>query len=165
MTDNVQDFPGQAGQVSRTGLPIGEAAKRLGMNPDTLRKRLQRGQENGYKANDGRWRVYVPADQDTSGNVPEIPGSDQDIVQDKLIEQLEIRLTEKDEQIAFLKEQIATKDRAVANLIEKIAPPESGGQMQSVMAQLRVSQAQHQRDREAMLQTKEALEKRLGKKT
>jgi excisionase family DNA binding protein len=46
---------------SRTILPISEAAERLGVSVETLRKRLQRGRLEGFKAQDGTWRVVVEA--------------------------------------------------------------------------------------------------------
>lgn len=47
---------------SRSILPIADAAERLGVPVETLRKRLQRGRLEGFKAQDGTWRVVVEAD-------------------------------------------------------------------------------------------------------
>lgn len=42
-----------------TGVPIGDAAEHLGISVETLRKRLQRGRQEGYKDKDGTWRVLI----------------------------------------------------------------------------------------------------------
>lgn len=47
---------------SRSILPIADAAERLGVSVETLRKRLQRGRLEGFKAQDGTWRVVVESD-------------------------------------------------------------------------------------------------------
>lgn len=43
----------------RTTTTITTAAKFLGVSVETLRKRLQRGSIEGYKADDGSWRVVL----------------------------------------------------------------------------------------------------------
>ena len=50
---------GQGTGAGRRAVPLTEAARILNSTPDTLRKRLQRSGEGGYKL-DGRWYVYVP---------------------------------------------------------------------------------------------------------
>jgi len=41
-------------------LDIADAAARLGLSTETVRKRLQRGKIKGFKAADGSWRVVLP---------------------------------------------------------------------------------------------------------
>ncbi|GAC1395203.1 MAG: hypothetical protein NVSMB65_14210 [Chloroflexota bacterium] len=59
---------GQAGQ----GVPIGEAAERLGLNVDAVRKRIKRGTLPAYKEGE-RWYVVLPAGQ--PGVPPVVPPS------------------------------------------------------------------------------------------
>ncbi len=50
--DTRQDVAGQP-------LPLVDAAARLGLTPEALRKRLQRGSLDGYKR-DGQWYAWLP---------------------------------------------------------------------------------------------------------
>jgi hypothetical protein len=50
------DNPGAPGGQA---LEIGEAAQRLGLSVEALRKRLQRGRATGRKGPDGRWLVVL----------------------------------------------------------------------------------------------------------
>ncbi|MEM8915368.1 MAG: hypothetical protein AAGC83_05985, partial [Pseudomonadota bacterium] len=66
----------EIGQPSGGGdLDIAEAAAVLGIPVPTLRKRLQRGTQPGFKSDDGTWRVVVnteaerPADMDSRPQV------------------------------------------------------------------------------------------------
>jgi hypothetical protein len=43
------------------GMDIADAAARLGLSSDTIRKRLQRGKLKGYKTAEGAWRVVLPS--------------------------------------------------------------------------------------------------------
>ncbi len=43
-----------------TDLTIAEAAKHLGINPETLRTRIRRGQISARKDTTGQWRVHIP---------------------------------------------------------------------------------------------------------
>lgn len=60
--------------MSRTtqdnSLDILAAAARLGLSPETVRKRLQRGKLQGFKTPDGLWRVVLPS----LDNVQDSPG-------------------------------------------------------------------------------------------
>jgi hypothetical protein len=40
-------------------LPLRQAGPRLGLKPDTVRKKLRRGELEGRKANDGSWLVRI----------------------------------------------------------------------------------------------------------
>ncbi len=44
------------------GVEIAEAARRMGISKDAIRRRIQRGTLTAFKSNDGRWLVLVPAD-------------------------------------------------------------------------------------------------------
>ena len=51
--------PGQRPDAAGTPLPVAEAAHRLGVTPDAVRKKLQRGTLPGEKVA-GEWRVFLP---------------------------------------------------------------------------------------------------------
>lgn len=55
------------------GIPIADAAERLGVTVELLRKRAQRGTMPGYKV-DGRW--FVVPDGTASGGTDDRPGQD-----------------------------------------------------------------------------------------
>ena len=101
----------------RQTVDIEQAAVIKGVKPETLRKRLQRGQEHGFKGNDGKWNVYVSEVQDTSRTVPDLPRNIQDY-SDKnlrdLLNEVRERLDERNEFIDFLKKQILEKDQALS---------------------------------------------------
>ena len=107
--DNVQEN-------RRQTVDIEQAAVIKGVKPETLRKRLQRGQEHGFKGNDGKWNVYVSEVQDTSRTVPDLPRNIQDH-SDKnlrdLLNEVRERLDERNEVIDYLKKQILEKDQAL----------------------------------------------------
>ena len=107
--DNVQEN-------RRQTVDIEQAAVIKGVKPETLRKRLQRGQEHGFKGNDGKWNVYVSEVQDTSRTVPDLPRNIQDH-SDKnlrdLLNEVRERLDERNEFIDYLKKQILEKDQAL----------------------------------------------------
>ena len=100
----------------RQTVDIEQAAAIKGLKPETLRKRLQRGQEHGFKGNDGKWNVYVSEIQDLSRTFPDLPGKVQDhnekYLRD-LLNEVRERLNERNEVIDYLKKQILEKDQAL----------------------------------------------------
>jgi hypothetical protein len=58
--DTRQDMAGQTTEATGQALPLVDAAARLGLTPEALRKRLQRGSIDGYKR-DGQWFAWLPA--------------------------------------------------------------------------------------------------------
>lgn len=42
-----------------TALPIGQAARELGVHRDTIRSYLEKGHLDGFRLPTGRWRVYT----------------------------------------------------------------------------------------------------------
>ena len=107
---------------------IEQAAVIKGLKPETLRKRLQRGHEHGFKGNDGKWKVYVSEVLDKSRNVPDLPGKtsdDSEINLRDLLNEVRERLDERNEVIAYLKTQILEKDQALRerdSLIRDLIP-------------------------------------------
>lgn len=53
-------------------MPLGEAAARLGLTPDAIRKRLDRGLIRGFKSA-GRWYVYLEAGGEPAGELVPVP--------------------------------------------------------------------------------------------
>jgi excisionase family DNA binding protein len=79
---------------------IQEAAQRLGVKEDAIRKRIQRGSLRHEKAEDGRVYVWVDATQDTTQDADEsAQDATRDTAQDARIEDLR-------EQIAYLRRQL-----------------------------------------------------------
>jgi excisionase family DNA binding protein len=79
---------------------IQEAAQRLGVKEDAVRKRIQRGSMRHEKAADGRVHVWVDAAQDTTQDGPETAQDEyRDTAQDERVEDLR-------EQVAYLRRQL-----------------------------------------------------------
>ncbi len=55
--------PGDRQDATPEGLTVAEAAARLAVTPDAIRRRLQRGTLAGAKTVDGGWRVWLPVDE------------------------------------------------------------------------------------------------------
>ncbi len=99
---------------------IQEAARRLGIKDDAVRKRLQRGTLDHEKDLDGRVYVFLDKTQDTSQDRTHYPteglsqDSVKDLSKDKIINVLE-------DQIQYLKEIIETRDRELEVRAEELA--------------------------------------------
>lgn len=91
------------------GLDIADAAARLGLSTETVRKRLQRGKLKGFKGADGAWRVVLPepdqAGQGQDSKPDAIPDSSPDN-HGPLVAAL------KDE-ITFLRSQLQARDEEI----------------------------------------------------
>src|SRR5918995_494792 len=112
-----------AQDAAQDRVTIQEAAQRLGVKEDAIRKRIQRGTLRHEKTQEGRVFVWLDATQDTAQDTY------RDASQDAL-------LTAKDETIAALREQLAQANerdrenrRIIAALTSRIpaieAPPEA----------------------------------------
>ena len=107
--DNVQEN-------QRRTVYIEQAAVIKGVKPETLRKRLQRGQEHGFKGNDGKWNVYISELPDMSRTVPDLPRKVEDNNENNLrdlLNEVRERLDERNEVIDYLKKQILEKDQSL----------------------------------------------------
>jgi len=118
--NHVQAKSGQVQDKAQKVMTLEDAAKVSGASVDALRKRLQRGIEDGYKGNDGKWRVYV--NPDWTANKPS-PGSSGQILE-QLLDQIRKRDTDKDRQIAHLTSQIDEKDAVIRELIQRLPTPQ-----------------------------------------
>lgn len=98
-----------------TGLPIAEAAARLGISPAALRKRIKRGSVRAYKV-DGKWYAILPggvdADRD-AGSTRDRPAADPEIV-------AELR-----RQIAYLEQALAREQANVQMIAQRALPAPS----------------------------------------
>ena len=91
---------GQNRDVAQDRVTIQEAAQRLGVKEDAVRKRIQRGSMRHEKAEDGRVYVWVDATQDTAQDEPETSRDEyRDTAQDERVEDLR-------EQVAYLRRQL-----------------------------------------------------------
>jgi hypothetical protein len=97
-----------------------EAAVRLGISPDAIRKRLERGTLHGEKRA-GRWRVFLEPDAevDASGDLdqdatPDARRTPLDASQDSaLVAHLE-------QEITYLRQQLDHQTRITAGLVEQL---------------------------------------------
>ena len=79
----------EARDTAQDRVTIQEAAERLGVKEDAVRKRIQRGTMRHEKAEDGRVYVWVDAAQDTAQNKPETSQDEYwDTAQDERVEDL-----------------------------------------------------------------------------
>jgi excisionase family DNA binding protein len=88
---------GEDRDTAQDRVTIQEAAHRLGVKEDAIRKRIQRGSMRHEKADDGRVYVWVDKTQDTDRSSQD---AYQDTIQDDRLEDLR-------EQIAYLRRQLA----------------------------------------------------------
>jgi len=90
---------------NRTALPIAEAAERMGLSVETLRKRLQRGRVEGFKAADGTWRIVVD-NTGPSGN--------------EAVESIGDEVAATREAVEHLRQDLITLARAVEKLADQV---------------------------------------------
>jgi hypothetical protein len=129
--DQSKAYNDQSNDESTTNrtVPVPEAARVLGISPEAVRSRIQRGTLRKEKADDGTVYVRLDADQTRSngdGTVDE--SSDQSGDQTPLVTSLE-------EQISFLRSELVTrneelrrKDHIIAALTERIPALEQGSE-------------------------------------
>jgi len=120
------------------GTDIITAARILGVQVETLRKRLQRGGVKGFKAADGTWRVIL--DTETRERVKTAQDVEQATIEVLLAEVAALRLqaselAEETRQTAALLTETRDSLGALHRLIESLRRPESGGddQLRPVM--------------------------------
>ncbi len=91
---------GQNRDAAQDRVTIQQAAQRLGVKEDAVRKRIQRGSMRHEKAKDGRVYVWVDAAQGTAQDEPETSRDEyRDTAQDERVEDLR-------EQVAYLRRQL-----------------------------------------------------------
>ncbi len=82
---------------------LDEASRILGITPDAIRKRVQRGTIQGYKDKNGRWKVNL--EDEPSGQRAEDSG--------QLVDALQ-------KEIDFLRKELERKDHILMALTNKI---------------------------------------------
>jgi excisionase family DNA binding protein len=91
---------GEDRDATQDRVTIQEAARRLGVKEDAIRKRIQRGSMRHEKAEDGRVYVWVDTTQDTTQDAgQEAQDTYRDTAQDERLEDLR-------EQVAYLRRQL-----------------------------------------------------------
>jgi excisionase family DNA binding protein len=91
---------GEYRDAAQDRITVQEAAQRLGVKEDAIRKRIQRGSMRHEKAEDGRVYVWVDAAQDTTQDEPHTSRDEyRDTAQDDRLEDLR-------EQVAYLRRQL-----------------------------------------------------------
>jgi excisionase family DNA binding protein len=112
---------GEDRDTAQDRVTIQEAARRLGVKEDAIRKRIQRGTLPHEKTEEGRVFVWLDAAQDTTRDTTEdayryTPS------RDELVAELR-------DQVRFLREELARKDAILLRMAESIpqleAPPEA----------------------------------------
>lgn len=114
-----------------SGVPLVEAARRLGLTVDGVRKRIQRGTITAYKRED-RWFIVLDGNKDSSADAEADDGKeDEDSGQDgskdttntvstiavtALSEALAALRGEMTDREAFLRAQLETRDREISEL-------------------------------------------------
>ncbi len=111
---------GNRQDISPEGLTVADAAARLAVTPDAIRRRLHRGTLAGAKTVDGEWRVWLPegeagappgqapADrQDTARTPPGTPETASHPAVEALLEGQR-------QEIAYLREQLDQRSRELA---------------------------------------------------
>ncbi len=106
------------------GLTVAEAAARLGVTPDAIRRRLHRATLTGAKTVDGEWRVWLPDGEAGAPPAPppgQPPVAGQDIARTPPVSQeasshpaIEALLEGQRQEIAYLREQLAERSRELA---------------------------------------------------
>lgn len=109
------------------GTDIITAARLLGLQVETLRKRLQRGSVKGFKADDGTWRVIL--DQQTRERAKAAHDVEQATIEVLLAEVAALRqqssqLAEETRQTASLLTETRDSIAALRRLIESLQHPE-----------------------------------------
>ena len=100
-----------AGRTGGTRVTQREAAERLGVSVEAIRKRVARGTLRSDKGEDGRRYVYLPDDPDAGGPQPDSPA---------LTSELRDRLRYVEQQLEAERQAHAEARRIIAGLVERI---------------------------------------------
>ena len=100
--------------VGQTVVPIAEAATRLGISVDAVRKRIQRGKLTGHKTDQG-WTVVWTEPDSRPDNV-QTGGQDQSAAIVRLESEVEFLRSE----LAGRTEEIRRRDHIIAGLVESM---------------------------------------------
>ena len=111
------------------GYPIAEAARRLGLTPGAVRKRIKRGTLPAYKGLDGQWYVPVPGDSPQGSPPPDghaEPAYDaaqdggQAALYERLIDQQASEIAHLRGELQRTQEALAEERRIIAHLVARL---------------------------------------------
>ncbi len=111
------------------GIPIREAAQRLGITVESLRKRAQRGTITAYKV-DGEWFIVPSDEQEQERDGRQDNGQDSGSATTALVEQLSFmqrELERRDLEVERLTGMLAESQRTVRLLLPASAGQEQDG--------------------------------------
>jgi excisionase family DNA binding protein len=103
---------GEDRDTAQDRVTIQEAARRLGVKEDAIRKRIQRGTLKHEKTEEGRVFVWLDAAQDTTQDTTEDAYQDA-LARDELVAELR-------DQVRFLREELARKDAILLRMAESV---------------------------------------------
>ncbi len=122
--DTARTEPGARQDATPEGLTVADAAARLSVTPDAIRRRLHRGTLAGAKTVDGEWRVWLPDGEAGAPPGPppgQPPGERQDTARTPPVSQeiaphpaMEALLEGQRQEITYLREQLAERSRELA---------------------------------------------------
>jgi excisionase family DNA binding protein len=104
-------------------ITVQEAAKRLGVKDDAIRKRIQRGTLEHDKDPDGRVYVYLDAPQDESydgQSGAKTQTTSQDAAQDAIVVAKDETISELRDQVDFLRRELERKDAILMSLTQRV---------------------------------------------
>jgi hypothetical protein len=115
-------------------LSVPEAAERLGVTQDAVRKRIHRNAITWDQDNDGRYYVYLEDTEDTTRNTYRATRQDssRDSSHDALITAMQDQIDTLKEEVADWKEEARRKDHLLAAALERIPaiepPPDTSSE-------------------------------------
>ena len=107
--------PGDRQDATPAGATVAEAAARLGVTPDAVRRRLHRGTLAGAKTAEGEWRVWFPDSppgprpddrQDAARTRPDAAPAEAEV--------LRAHVTDLRDEVVYLRAQLAQRSRELA---------------------------------------------------
>jgi excisionase family DNA binding protein len=100
---------------------IAEAARRLGLTEDAVRKRIRRKQLEAFKSEDGRWIVLLARDGTESQTSPgRRPGPVWDEPRDELVAALRARIDSLERQLSDRTDEARRRDVVIAQLVQRV---------------------------------------------
>jgi hypothetical protein len=131
MSDVVTESPGSPPLPARQdGVPVGEAAKRLGLSTAATRKRIQRGTIEAYKGDDGLWYVVLDEDNLVSPDDPVVQDAGLVVVVDTLRDEVQFLRKELERRTDELRAE--RESRAEAERRRDILFAQFGDQLKSI---------------------------------
>lgn len=107
-------------------VPIAEAARRLGLSTEAIRKRIKRGSLDAQKDEHGQWWVLLPPDtagrdQDATSQRPDAGGDT--VGQVDVLAVLQERIRQLEDERDYLRRVLADQTIAVQTMALRALPP------------------------------------------